>query len=408
MESAPAPTAEPEKKSLFETIVVSTPVILTVVATFILGRSTSEMTQAQYQRAVAGQKQSKVADEWAFFQAKRIRGTDYETTAAVLLAQKADAFTGDTLLDTAQGLVREIQLTDKDSPTLRDALQPLDKKAKASLAQVTDALNPPKDGLKLKRLTLTPENVKSALAALDVYPAPSNDVDESGDSIDGEQRKLLEEVLDDIRKFKPEKDVAPKTLNLKPETIDAAMERAKTRAAKVSAHGKAIDRVLSEFDVLVDRQAALCREYQRLIAARLSALAANGKDGEFGARLEIFNLEKRLDRVRTMSARLVGDYKAARYAFDARRYEDDARSNQDAAFIYDVHVYQSSARSDKHLRRSFGFMIAMLVAQVGVTIGSLAIMLRFRLPVWLVAALSGIGAIAFAAYVFLELGPLLW
>jgi hypothetical protein len=397
-----APAPEPEKKSLFGTIVVSTPVILTVIATFILGRSTSEMTQAQYQRAVAGQKQSKVADEWAFFQAKRIRGTDYETTAAVLLAQKADAFSADTLLDTAETLVREIQLTEKESANLRESLPPLAKKADASLAQVKAALNPPTDGLKLKRMTLTQANVKEALAALEVYPEPSVGTNGS-DDVDGDQRKLLEEILDDVRKFRPENEVAPKTLNLKPETIDAAMERAKTKAAKVAAHGKAIDKVLAEFDLLVDRQAALCREYQRLVANQISALARSDKNAD-----EIAKLEKRLDRVRAMSAQLVRDYKAARFAFDARRYEDDARSNQDAAFLYDVVVLQSSARSDKHLKRSFGFMLAMLVAQVGVTIGSLAIMLRFRLPVWLIAALAGFGAICFAAYVFLELGPLLW
>src|SRR5262249_12274980 len=146
METEPAtPAPAPEKKSVFETIVVSTPVLLTVIATFILGRSSSEMTQAQYQRAVAGQKQSKVADEWAFFQAKRIRGTMMETTSAALLAQKADAFSADTLIDTAEGLVREIQLAEKDSSKLSESLQPLSKKAEKSLTQIKAALNPPKD-----------------------------------------------------------------------------------------------------------------------------------------------------------------------------------------------------------------------------------------------------------------------
>ena len=94
-----------------------------------------------------------------------------------------------------------------------------------------------------------------------------------------------------------------------------------------------------------------------------------------------------MDRVRTLSAKLQGDYKAARHNFTAHRYEDDARSNQEAAYLYDVSVLQSSARSDKHLKNSFGFLIAMLVAQVGVTIGSLALMLKFRLPVWAIAGM---------------------
>lgn len=51
-----------------------TPVIMTVVATLLAGLSTSEMTKAQYVRALAAQQQSKAGDQWAFFQAKRLRG----------------------------------------------------------------------------------------------------------------------------------------------------------------------------------------------------------------------------------------------------------------------------------------------------------------------------------------------
>lgn len=51
-----------------------TPVIMTVVATLLAGLSTSEMTKAQYVRALAAQQQSKSGDQWAFFQAKRLRG----------------------------------------------------------------------------------------------------------------------------------------------------------------------------------------------------------------------------------------------------------------------------------------------------------------------------------------------
>jgi hypothetical protein len=46
----------------------------------------------------------------------------------------------------------------------------------------------------------------------------------------------------------------------------------------------------------------------------------------------------------------------------------------------------------------------MLIAQIGVTIASLAIAFKRRLPAWSLAALSGIIAIAFGAYIFLELG----
>ena len=398
----PQPAPVPEKKPLFETVVISTPVLLTVIATFILGRSSSEMTQAQYQRAVASQTQSKVGDQWAFFQAKRIRGTTYEATSITLLAQKADPFTADTLVDSANALIREVTLTEKDAQKLSDQLQTLDKKAMKAQEQIKATLNPPTPTSKDDKTVLTPERVSAALAALETYPKAKLEKS-ADDDIDKEQREILAEILKDIRTFKPEKEIdQKKLLDLKSETVDKQMARAKANAAAVAKNGKDIDQVLEKFDALVDQQSALAREYQRLVGAYLSGLANAKSEAD-----EIAKVERRLDRVRTLAAKLLADYKAARYAFDARRYEDDARTNQDAAYLYDVQVLQSSARSDKHLRRSFGFMIAMLVAQVGVTIGSMALAFRRSIPVWALAAIAGVSAITFGVLVFLEMAPLM-
>lgn len=388
----------PEKRSLFDSIIISTPVLLTVIATFILGRSTSEMTQAQYQRAVASQKQSKVADEWAFFQAKRIRGTMLEATSVTLQVQKTDLFTKESLPDAAAALLREITIT-KDS-ALTEQLKQLTKDVESFQADIQRTLHPGAEKNEKENL-LTEESVNTALAALKSYPrAKKEKPADATNGISGQQRELLNSVLEDIKAFKPEKEIGAKALVLETDTIDKALEEAKAAAADVARRGKQIDRVLEHFDFLVDRQVALAREYQRIVSKRLSELANVNQE-------DTADLERRLDRVRGLSTRLLTDYKAARFAFDARRYEDDARSNQEAAYIYDVQVFQSSARSDKHLKRSFLFMIAMLVAQVGVTIASLAMMLKYRLPIWAIAALSGLLAISFGVAVFLEMSPLL-
>jgi hypothetical protein len=361
------------------------------------------MTQAQYQRAVASQNQSKVADQWAFFQAKRIRGTTYEATADLLLAQKADLFTADTAIDAAQDLVHEIEAsetvaTKAGAGKLRDQLKSLHKRAGEALAEVTTAFHPPATGWQ----GLAPDKVKTALDALQSYPKLEPNTESDG--IDADQRQKLDEILKDIRDFKPEKDIAPKTLAIQPETLDKAMEQAKRNAALVTDRGKNIERVLEKFDVLINGQTALAREFGRTVESAITA-AMREKNVEFKALLE---LRERVNTVRDLSARLQGDYKAARHAFTARRYEDDARSNQDAAFLYDVEVLRSGALSDRHLKRSFGFMIAMLIAQVGVTIGSVAIALKWKIPVWMIAAFSGFAAVMLGMYVFLELGPYLW
>src|SRR5262245_22114697 len=83
--SAPA-AAQPgrPKKTTWEVVLTSTPVILTVMATILAGLSSGEMTRSMYYRSLAAQHQSKAGDQWAFFQAKRTRGTTMETTADLL------------------------------------------------------------------------------------------------------------------------------------------------------------------------------------------------------------------------------------------------------------------------------------------------------------------------------------
>src|SRR5713226_8704267 len=68
-------------------VLVWTPMALTALATAFAGLSSSEMTQAQYHRSLAAQHQSKAGDQWAFFQAKRIRGGNTEMEVELLRAQ---------------------------------------------------------------------------------------------------------------------------------------------------------------------------------------------------------------------------------------------------------------------------------------------------------------------------------
>lgn len=72
----------------------ATPVVMTVVATLLAGLASSEMTKAQYERAYAAQIQSKAGDQWAFFQAKRLRG-DMQRNTLDLFAAQGIAATGE-------------------------------------------------------------------------------------------------------------------------------------------------------------------------------------------------------------------------------------------------------------------------------------------------------------------------
>jgi hypothetical protein len=67
-------------------LVAATPVFMAVVATLLAGLASSEMTRAQYARALAAQQQSKAGDQWGLYQAKRVRGSIQSGDADMLRA----------------------------------------------------------------------------------------------------------------------------------------------------------------------------------------------------------------------------------------------------------------------------------------------------------------------------------
>ena len=71
-------------QTMWGKVLTATPVVMTVIATMLAGLASSEMTRAQYTRALAAQQQSKTGDQWAFFQAKRLRSALQLNTLDVL------------------------------------------------------------------------------------------------------------------------------------------------------------------------------------------------------------------------------------------------------------------------------------------------------------------------------------
>jgi len=67
-------------------ILTATPVIMTVIATLLAGLASSEMTRAQYDRALGAQLQSKAGDQWSYFQAKKLRSALQRNTLELLQA----------------------------------------------------------------------------------------------------------------------------------------------------------------------------------------------------------------------------------------------------------------------------------------------------------------------------------
>ncbi|MFM2295933.1 MAG: hypothetical protein RLZZ350_2346 [Verrucomicrobiota bacterium] len=92
----PAELAKDVPQNQWGKILMSTPVIMTVIATLLAGLASSEMTRAQYDRAYAAQLQSKAGDQWSYFQAKKLRAALARNSLELLHAtSEVAAFTGD-------------------------------------------------------------------------------------------------------------------------------------------------------------------------------------------------------------------------------------------------------------------------------------------------------------------------
>ncbi len=73
-------------QSKWSKILLATPIVMTVIATMLAGLASSEMTRAQYDRSFAAQLQSKAGDQWAYFQAKKLRSALAHNTLDMLAA----------------------------------------------------------------------------------------------------------------------------------------------------------------------------------------------------------------------------------------------------------------------------------------------------------------------------------
>jgi Domain of unknown function (DUF4337) len=396
-EPNPPEPAPEKKKTLFDAVLTSTPVLLTVVATFMVGRSTAEMTQAQYYRAVAGQNQSKVGDQWGFFQAKRIRGTSYEVNADNFMAKE-----------------EPVRLTRE---TLAEAVKELADKAgkdEKNVAEAAERLRNCLDkGFTAGKYSYKPEQIGTAFATVsefvvDKLPVPIGEdrkpekkADENKPeekkqaplatiTIGEDQRKLLDEAIKAINDRKPEKEIAPIVLKITDETLHDEIEKADAEAKKTAKKGKDAEYVMEQLDELMKNLARATYSYLQSFDKQPRKDDADRKQAE-----------QQSAAVRSLIHKLMTNYTATRHTFTHRRYEKDARSNQSSAELYEVKVYHSGAKSDRHMDRSKNFMYAMLVAQVGVIIASMALAVKHKSLVWLLATVAGLVAIGFGGYVYL-------
>ena len=412
-EAAPEP---PKPKKLWDSILTSTPVVLTVVATLLAGLSTSEMSRAQYYRALAAQHQSKAGDQWGFFQAKRTRGGSTEMTVELLRAQNILVpVSGETIAEFAARLPRDLDRIAKVSERLLGTL---------STAKTETGANSPRDLLeklvqtaqqkatearaleiKLTEALARPE-VREALAYLNTTELPEAVRETVGNAkIDEAHRAILAR--------KTEEETESLMAEIREEELRQAVNTAEENARAFDEKGKPVDSLIASVAQLIKEATALTGVVHHIVERVNGALADLAASDSGPVRVaasdtaanEMRNLAAalvRADNALTKSAdEMNQSFVAARRDFTARRYEREARDNQEIAGVYEIQVRKSSGESERHRKRSQLFFVGMLIAQAGVTIATFALAMRQRSVLWVLATIAGLAAIAFSGYVYL-------
>jgi hypothetical protein len=207
----------------FGKILAATPVVMAVVATMLAGLASSEMTRAQYDRALAAQQQSKAGDQWSFFQAKRLRGALQRNSVDLLqnttYARPLTATSLTTLAGTAPAQPETSDIG-KAKAELRAALQ--SSGGSEALGYLERGTTPPAG----KAPALDP-NLKAALDAVEAL-APDAEVRAALTRV---TNKMLDDALRAARDHAQAFDNATKPLNQTIDQIDSRLFRVTSQSS---------------------------------------------------------------------------------------------------------------------------------------------------------------------------------
>src|SRR5438270_211912 len=253
VEETPGDAGAAPRKTIWSIILSSTPVILTIVATILAGLSSSEMTQAQYHRALAAQNQSKASDQWTFFQFKRSRGQEVKMALDRLpVLSKTDKLEPATFRATAEELLKDLQHVEKQAQSLSALLgtskdswgangdrlqQALSKLVLVLGAEIKEAETLRAD-LEQRLARGEAREAFAYLATDKLPPARTNPI----------QEPRIQEVLKAIEARQTETETAPLIGRIDEETLQHEISLAEGNVLAVEKSNKPVNVILEELE----------------------------------------------------------------------------------------------------------------------------------------------------------------
>ncbi len=404
-DAAPAPP-----KRIWDTVLTTTPLILTAMGTVLAGLSSSEMTLAQYFRTLAAQSQSKVADQWGFYQAKRIRGTTMDAVLdllplqgrpgkvkyagllnALLRLQHRQEAAQHALIDTMLAIKEHRTDLPEDLTRMLGGwskeLEWLGEDRIVKLHTLMDSCRSLASDPDLKRaMTLATENRWDEAAARSTSDAP------------------VEKAVAGLRDNQSDAELMPLLKHITPEEVRSAIEAAETharnRAASMNGSNRAVDQLGNSIAEQLQRTFAFHEQiepYEDLVGSSEKLRKAMPAD----IREAMAKLRQSDAAAISAAEELKNVYAGLEKTFTSRRYKLEADDNQQIAYLYEVQVRLESRRADRHRQRSMQFFYGLLAAQAGVAISSLSLAARQKSVLWALAGVAGLTALVFSLYVYL-------
>ena len=201
-------------------MLAATPVVMAVVATMLAGLASSEMTRAQYDRALAAQQQSKAGDQWSFFQAKRMRGVLQRNSLDLLQSTvELHPLTAAALKAAAEQMSGPPGQT--EAPNLRsELLAALESKAGQQALSCLE---------------------RGEVPQLGAGPPPN---------------PAIQAALDAVENLKPEPEIRTLLAQVKDRALEEALRAARDRAQAFDTATKPVNGTIDQLENLVARQAA--------------------------------------------------------------------------------------------------------------------------------------------------------
>jgi hypothetical protein len=396
------------RQELAFTVLITT--VMSVMATVLAGLSSSEMTRAQLNRALAAQAQSRAGDQWAFFQAKRVRGTQSELTVDLLgVLAPRNSIDAAELQDASTRLADSVARLHADAGSLKEAVV----KA-ASTGRLLGGTQLAEAAAGLVRGTEQPAKQAPAMrdqlaAALAGEEVQRSFVYLAGDAMPESPKQPLDPrvvvLLEQLGERRPDSEITPNVRALSLQEIQAAIDVAEANRVGFEKVGKPVNTLLANLDGVIENQLRSVRPVWRAVRGVRTALADLSGKGRDVAEIQAAGAAV-LDSaaaLRGAAEDLNGDFKAARLDYNARRYRLEAEHNRELSGLYDLEVRKYGIESDRLRERSKHFFYGMLGAQAAVTIASLSLAVRQRSLFWALAAAAGLGTLLFGGYVYLFL-----